>query len=97
MSYSPIEKIIELENYQGFTRDFAKFCLEEWERKKFSAESFEEDVFLEAVQLLMDKLAPVEADIEADADTGVEPEAELEEEPEEDAVVGVETEANHDC
>ena len=66
MSSSPIEKMIETEEYQGLTRDFAEFCLEELERKRFSAESFDEDVFLQAVRLVLDKLAPSE--MEADDD-----------------------------
>ncbi len=66
MSSTPINKIIELEKYQGLTRDFAEFCLEEWERKHFSEEPFDEDVFLKAVHLVLDRLAPSE--VEADYD-----------------------------
>ncbi len=66
MSSLSIEKIIEVEKYQGLTRDFAEFCLEEWERKKFATEPFDEDVFLEAVRLVLEGLDPV--NVEADND-----------------------------
>ncbi len=66
MSSTPIEKMIKPEKYRGLNRDFAEFCLEELERKRFSAESFDEDVFLQAVRLVLDKLVPSETEADYD-------------------------------
>lgn len=62
MSSSIIEETINPEKYEGLTRDFAEFCVEERQRKNFSDQPFTEDIFLEAVQLILDKLAPEKAE-----------------------------------
>ncbi len=53
---TPIQEIIQPENYQGATRDFARFCIEEWERKQFSSEPFEREIFIDAAQLILESL-----------------------------------------
>lgn len=53
---TPIEEIIQPENYQGATHDFARFCIEEWERKQFSSEPFEREAFIDAALLILDRL-----------------------------------------
>jgi len=58
MSLSPVNISIEPKKYQGVTRDFAEFCLEELERRRFSAEPFDEEIFLQAVQLVLEELVP---------------------------------------
>ncbi len=57
-----IEQLIGPENYQGATRDFAHFCIEEWERKQFSSKPVDSQIFIGAVQMILDRLAPEEVE-----------------------------------
>ena len=68
MISKPIEELLQPEQYQGLTRDFAEFCMEEWQRKHFAAESFDEDLFIQASRLVLDSLAPVTTPEPAEAD-----------------------------